>query len=160
MENSILFFIFYLRPSLRRDVVIYLKRVCILTQQICRLDYCLVKFPSSKPLCSVVSLTWQAGRMMQGIWPRNQRPVKLVMGVRGAAVRHITMSDTAMLHTNRFIPVCSAGVLDTEKKKVLKSFASVNILISSSYKNRNTNVLKVETPSQKVKVHMVLLDLI
>ena len=53
--------------------------------------------------------------MMQGIWPRNQRPVKLVMGVRGAAVRHITMSDTAMLHTNRFMPVCSAGVLETEK---------------------------------------------
>ena len=37
------------------------------------------------------------------------------MGVRGAAVRHITMSDTAMLHTNRFMPVCSAGVLDTER---------------------------------------------
>ena len=56
-------------------------------------------------------LTWHAGRMMQGMRPRNQRPVKLVMGVRGAAVRHITMSDTAMLHTNRFIPVCRAGVL-------------------------------------------------
>ena len=41
--------------------------------------------------------------------------MKLVMGVRGAAVRHITMSDTAMLHTNRFMPVCSAGVLDTER---------------------------------------------
>ena len=53
--------------------------------------------------------------MMQGIWPRNQRPVKLVMGVRGAAVRHITMSDTAMLHTNRFMPVCRAGVLDTDR---------------------------------------------
>ena len=49
--------------------------------------------------------------MMQGIRPRNQRPVKLVMGVRGAAVRHITMSDTAMLRTNRFMPVCRAGVL-------------------------------------------------
>ena len=29
----------------------------------------------------------------------------LVMGVRGAAVRHMIMSDTAMLHTNRLIPV-------------------------------------------------------
>ena len=45
------------------------------------------------------------------MWPRNQRPVKLVMGVRGAAVRHITVSETAMLHTNRFIPVCRLGVL-------------------------------------------------
>ena len=60
--------------------------------------------------------------MMQGTWPRNQRPVKLVMGVRGAAVRHITMSDTAMLHTNRFIPVCSAGVLDKEKKISFEKF--------------------------------------
>ena len=67
------------------------------------------------PTGILIPPTWQAGRMMQGIWPRNQRPVKLVMGVRGAAVRHITMSDTAMLHTNRFIPVCSAGVLDTER---------------------------------------------
>ena len=53
--------------------------------------------------------------MMQGMRPRNQRPVKLVRGVRGAAVRHITMSDTAMLHTNRFIPVCRAGVLIDSK---------------------------------------------
>ena len=27
------------------------------------------------------------------------------MWVRGAAVRHIIMSDSAMLHTNRLIPV-------------------------------------------------------
>ena len=42
--------------------------------------------------------------MTQGSWPRNHLPEKLVMGVRGAAVRHIIMSDRAMLHTNRLIP--------------------------------------------------------
>ena len=47
------------------------------------------------------------------MWPSHHRPVKLVMGVRGAAVRHITVSETAMLHTNRFIPVCRLGLLDT-----------------------------------------------
>ena len=57
--------------------------------------------------------TWQAGRMTQGSLPRNHLPEKVVMGVRGAAVRHITVSETAMLHTNRFIPVCRLGVLDT-----------------------------------------------
>ena len=37
----------------------------------------------------------------------------LVRGVRGAAVRLIMMSDSAMLHTNRFMPVCKAGLLQT-----------------------------------------------
>ena len=42
--------------------------------------------------------------MTQGSWPRNHLPEKLVMGVRGAAVRHIIMSDSAMLHTNMLMP--------------------------------------------------------
>ena len=42
--------------------------------------------------------------MTQGSLPRNHLPEKLVMGVRGAAVRHIIMSDRAMLATNRLIP--------------------------------------------------------
>ena len=51
--------------------------------------------------------------MKQGSSPRNHWPVKLVMGVRGAAVRHIIMSERAMLQTNRLIPVWRLGVLTT-----------------------------------------------
>ena len=65
--------------------------------------------------------------MMQGTWPRNQRPVKLVTGVRGAAVRHIMTSDTAMLQTNRFMPVCSLGVLDNWRAKLITD--CVNIVV-------------------------------
>ena len=43
--------------------------------------------------------------MTQGSRPRNHLPEKVVRGVRGAAVRHIIVSDRAMLHTNRLIPV-------------------------------------------------------
>ena len=43
--------------------------------------------------------------MTQGSWPRNHLPEKVVRGVRGAAVRHIIVSERAMLHTNRLIPV-------------------------------------------------------
>ena len=37
--------------------------------------------------------------------------MKLVRGVRGAAVMHINMSDRDMLHTSRFVPVSRLGVL-------------------------------------------------
>ena len=37
----------------------------------------------------------------------------LVMGVRGAAVRHITTSLTAMFTTNSDMPVCRTGFLAT-----------------------------------------------
>ena len=49
--------------------------------------------------------------MTQGSWPRNHLPEKVVMGVRGAAVRHIIVSDSAMLHTNRLISVWRLAVL-------------------------------------------------
>ena len=49
--------------------------------------------------------TWHAGRITQDRRPRNHLPVKVVMGVRGAAVRHIIVSDSAMLQTKRLIPV-------------------------------------------------------
>ena len=86
-----------------------------------------------------IPLTWQAGRMMQGIWPRNHWPVKLVMGVRGAAVRHITMSDTAMLHTNRFMPVCSVGVLDTEKDMDAAVQKQCNYPLCNQLKTKETS---------------------
>ena len=69
--------------------------------------------------------------MMQGTWPRNQRPVKLVTGVRGEAVRHIMTSDTAMLQTNRFMPVCSLGVLGNWRAKLV--IGCPNIGIHSSF---------------------------
>ena len=34
------------------------------------------------------------------------------MGVRGAAVKHIRMSERDMLHTKRFVPVRRFGVLN------------------------------------------------
>ena len=49
--------------------------------------------------------------MTQGSRPRNHLPEKVVMGVRGAAVRHIRVSDSAMLQTNRLMPVWRLGVL-------------------------------------------------
>ena len=39
------------------------------------------------------NLTVQAGTMKQGILPRNHLPVKAVIGVMGAAVRHISWSN-------------------------------------------------------------------
>ena len=41
-------------------------------------------------------LTVQAGTMKQGILPRNHLPVKAVIGVMGAAVRHISWSQSVM----------------------------------------------------------------
>ena len=64
--------------------------------------------------------------MTQGRRPRNHLPEKLVMGVRGAAVRHIIMSDRAMLHTNRLIPGSTvqhsrdANIRDNAHKDTIK----------------------------------------
>ena len=43
----------------------------------------------------------------------------LVMGVRGAAVRHITTSLTAMFTTNSDMPVCRGGFLVTGEKGII-----------------------------------------
>ena len=67
--------------------------------------------------------------MMQGPWPRNQRPVKLVTGVSGAAVRHITTSDTAMLQMNKFMPVCRPGVLGNWRAKLVIDCANIGARI-------------------------------
>ena len=42
-------------------------------------------------------LTVQAGTMKQGILPRNHLPVKAVIGVMGAAVRHISWGQSVMI---------------------------------------------------------------
>ena len=42
-------------------------------------------------------LTVQAGTMKQGILPRNHLPVKAVIGVMGAAVRHISWSPSVKI---------------------------------------------------------------
>ena len=55
------------------------------------------------------NLTVQAGTMKQGTLPRNHLPVKAVIGVMGAAVRHISWS-------NIIINVISPFVMDTAVK--------------------------------------------
>ena len=57
--------------------------------------------------------------MTQGSLPRNHLPEKVVIGVRGAAVRHIIMSDRAMLHTNRLIPV---STVQQSRRKIGKIY--------------------------------------
>ena len=66
-----------------------------------------------------ISRTWQAGNILQGISPRNHCPVKPVMGVRGAAVRHIMVSERDMLHTSRLVPVRRSGVLITVRTMMM-----------------------------------------
>ena len=43
----------------------------------------------------------------------------LVMGVRGAAVRHITTSLTAMFTTNSDMPVCRTGFLAQSRRELV-----------------------------------------
>ena len=69
--------------------------------------------------------------MTQGSRPRNHLPEKVVMGVRGAAVRHIMTSDTAMLQTNRFMPVCRPGVLENWRKNFVICWVNIGILLWS-----------------------------
>ena len=72
--------------------------------------------------------TWQAGKNLQGHLPRYHWPVKLVIGVRGAAVRHITMSEIDMLQTNKLIPVRRLGVLQDRQNYFLRNWKSFQIL--------------------------------
>ena len=41
----------------------------------------------------------------------NVKEMVVKLGVRGAAVRHIRVSDSAMLQTNKLMPVWRLGVL-------------------------------------------------
>ena len=75
--------------------------------------------------CSQCFLTWQAGNILHSTSPKNHWPVKPVMGVRGAAVRHIMMSDSDMLHTNKFVPVRSSGVLMKMKFVLLSNIFTI-----------------------------------
>ena len=71
--------------------------------------FCHLRYHHHHHLYHPQGLTVQAGTMKQGILPRNHLPVKAVIGVMGAAVRHISWS-------NIIINVISPFVLDTAVK--------------------------------------------
>ena len=59
--------------------------------------FCHLRYHHHHHLYHPQGLTVQAGTMKQGILPRNHLPVKAVIGVMGAAVRHISWSPSVTI---------------------------------------------------------------